>query len=198
MAEIVISGVRLNHAKLWKPDHYNNDPSTKKRYDANFMVEHDSATHTQILGAIDAAAVAVWGAKAQTILDMCRADKMKYCYQDGDKKLTKDGDSIDSLAGYFILGAHRAEKLGPPRLLSDRLVALSEADGVLYDGCYVNAKIEIWGQPKGTGAPGIRCSFSKIQFAKDGDRLSGGGVNTPDDEDFDVIETGENSAYGLV
>lgn len=197
MTDMVIKNVRLGYGPaLFEPVHFNGDVTTKKRYDAPLLVEADSDTHEQIEAEIERVAVEVWGAKAQAILKVCRADKMKYCYADGDAKVDKDGEPLDSLAGYFILGSHRAVKSGPPIICDMAQRPLTAADGKPKDGSYVNAKIEIWGQPKGTGAPGIRCSFSVVQFVAHGDSLGGGGVTNL--EGMDKIEIDENSAEGLV
>lgn len=197
MTDMVLRNVRLGYGpKLWTPDHFQADPTTGLRFDAQLLVEVESDTHDEIKAEIERVALECWGAKAQNILKMCRADKQKYCYQDGDAKTDKDGEPIESLAGYFILGAHRAAKKGPPIVCDMAQRPLTIADGRPKDGSYVNAKVEIWPQPKGTGSPGIRCSFSVIQFVAHGDSFGGGGIASL--EGMDKIEIDENSAEGLV
>ncbi len=49
--------------------------------------------------------------------------------------------------------------------------ALTEADGRIYAGCYVNFNVDIWAQDG--QYTGIRCSLNGVQFVKDGDAFGG-------------------------
>jgi hypothetical protein len=61
---------------------------------------------------------------------------------------------------------------------------LVATDGRVYSGCYVNATIELWPQDNKFGKR-INASLMGVQFARDGQRLSGGGVSTV--EDYEAI-----------
>lgn len=198
MTDFVLKNVRLGYGpNLFVPQHFKNDPTTSKRFDAPLLIEHDDPQNAAIVAQIEQVAADAWGAKAKTVLALCRSDKQKYCYADGDLKVNSEGDAVESMGGYFILSAHRSIKNGPPRILDATGRDTTDAE-MFYGGCYVNARVEIWAQVKGTGSPGIRASFGIVQFVADGDRIGGGGVSRSNLEGFDVIETDENSAAGLV
>jgi hypothetical protein len=54
------------------------------------------------------------------------------------------------------------------------------SSGKPYSGCYVNAVIELWAQDNKFGKR-INASLMGVQFLRDGQRLSGGGVASADD-----------------
>lgn len=194
MAEFILKNVRLSFPELWEARSFPGNAAAKPRFDANFLIEADSDNHDAVEAAITQAAAEAWGAKAPAMLAKMRPDKMKFCYADGDAKVDGDGEAIDSLAGQFILSSHRYESQGRPVVVDENLQPLLPRDGKPRSGSYVNAKVEIWIQQG--QFPGVRCSFSTIQFVKHGDSLGGGRI--PDTVGLDVIETDEHSAAGLV
>jgi hypothetical protein len=62
---------------------------------------------------------------------------------------------------------------------------LVQADGRPYSGCYVNASVEFYAYDN--NGKGIAATLKGVQFFKDGDAFTGGGVASPDD--FDDLST---------
>ena len=50
---------------------------------------------------------------------------------------------------------------------------LTEADGLVYSGCYVNARVELWVQDNANGKR-INAKLLGIQFVRDGDAFGAG------------------------
>jgi len=61
---------------------------------------------------------------------------------------------------------------------------VSEADGVIYGGCYVNAIISCFAYSKGNN--GLAAGLKGVQFRAPGEAFSGGGTPAGSD-DFDEI-----------
>ena len=66
---------------------------------------------------------------------------------------------------------------------------LNPDDGVIYAGCYVYAVIDIWAMDNKFGKR-ICASLSGVQFYKDGDAFTGGGIAS--DEDFDDLSVDDS------
>lgn len=61
-------------------------------------------------------------------------------------------------------------------------------EGAPYSGCYVNLKVEFWGQKK-DGEVGnsnrLNATILAVQFARDGDSFGGGGTRVNVDDEFE-------------
>ena len=55
-------------------------------------------------------------------------------------------------------------------------------NGKPYSGCFVNASLELWAQDNNYGKR-VNATLMGVQFYKDGDSFSGGGVASEDDFD---------------
>ncbi len=189
MADFIIKDVRLSfpdlfHAVEFKPG------DGKPRWSASFLVEPGSTTAKQIETEIKAAALEHLGteAKAAKFLASVAGQSNKYCYTDGN---TKDYDGYEDM---MVLATHRSVTLkngganAPPAIIDKNKAPLTAADGRPYAGCYVNAKVSIYCQ---TGEnPGVRASFSAVQFARDGEEFGSG---TPSADGFDDLGGGTDA-----
>ena len=61
---------------------------------------------------------------------------------------------------------------------------LTEQHGKPYSGCYVNAFVEFWTQDNNYGKR-VNATLLGVQFYRDGESFSGGGV--ADTDDFDDL-----------
>lgn len=180
--EIIIKDVRLSFPNLWVPQEYKAGDG-KPRWDASFLVEPGSANDKAIRKAMLAAAKETFKDKAEAKLKSFEGNNLRCCYTEGDDK------EYDGYEGMMVLASHRAarvkgQKAAPPKIIDRRGpdFPLTEDDGRPYAGCYVNAKVSFYAQ--GGENPGIRCSFSVIQFSKDGEAFSG---NIPSDDGFEDL-----------
>jgi hypothetical protein len=162
----------------------------RPRFSATFFVTKGDANHKALSEAIKQVAAEAWKGKADAILDEIKGNSNKFCLSNGDTK------NYDSAAGCMVLGAHRKKSDGRPGIYNKDKSPVTESDGVIYSGCYVNATVDIWAQTKNEGAPAIRCGLIGIQFDHDGDAFSG--ASTPDVDDFDDLSSGSSAPSDLV
>jgi len=185
MARFKIKRVRLSF-----PDVFNAKEFTpgddKPRFNATFLVEPGSANDKLINEHIDAALKEAFGAKAAAMKKSFEGNVNKYCYQDGDTK------EYDGYAGKMFLACHN--KTRPTLRDIDGRTPITAESGRLYGGCYVDGIVEIYVQT--TGYPGVRASFSGIQFVADGDAFGGGAPAR--DEDFEDLTLGDDAADDLI
>lgn len=185
-----INNVRLSFPNIWKPVEFKPGDG-RPRFDATFLVEPGSENDKKIRAAIEAAGKEVFADKWDKIKKGFEGNSNKYCYPDGDTK------EYDGYEGMMYLSCHSKTKPAiydrSPKKPDGTANLLTEEDGRPYSGCYVNATVEIYVQ-KGEN-PGVRGSFTGIQFARDGEAFSSGrpavaddfedlGGDTPDDSDL--------------
>jgi hypothetical protein len=156
----------------------------KPRYNATFLVKKGGENDKRIRAAIATVADEAFGKSAQKQLAAFEGNAQKMAYLDGDLK------EYDGYADHWYLSCHRKEKDGPPTIIDRNKEALTSADGKPYAGCFVNATVDIWAQVKLN--PGIRASFSGVQFVRDGDAFGGGRPASTDEfDDLGVPAEGE-------
>ena len=101
--------------------------------------------------------------------------------------LIRDGNEKPDIEGYgdgvFFL---KAKNSTSPEIVDRNFTRLTEADKKFYAGCYVNASIELWIRDNKYGKR-INASLRGVQFVKDGEPFSGGGVAV--DDEFEALET---------
>ena len=180
---VLLKNVRTGYLVLYTPQQYLN--SGPARYSAQLLVEKGSEHDKQIREAIEQISTEVHGAKSAKYLASIQTNGQKYCYQDGDLKTN------ESYQGWWVLGANRREKQGPPLVLdtyndtaTGKLRRIPENEGKVYSGCYVNAKVNLWVQTDEN--PGIRATIEAVQFSKDGDAFTPGAAR-PSDEGFEEL-----------
>lgn len=150
-------------------------------FSASFLLPADHPQIDEVNAAIDAVAKEKWGAKAPAVLKEMRA-KDRVALHDGDTKAQYDG-----FEGNFYVASR--SKVRP--LVADRDKSpLTEADGVIYAGCYVYAVVELWAQDNNYGKR-INAQLKTVQFFRDGDAFSGGGQPGTEDDLEDLTEGAE-------
>jgi hypothetical protein len=191
--DLVIRNVRLSFPDLFFPVEFKKGDG-KPRWNASFLVKPGSEADKAIRAAIEAEAKAEWGAKAAETLKGMAGQTNKYCYLSGDTK------SYDGYAGMMVLASHRSAKLksGAPNAAPIILDSVAGADGKParldanagrpYAGCYVDAKVSIYCQ-KGEN-PGVRSSFSVVQYVGKGEAFSAG---APNDDEFEAVTEGADA-----
>jgi hypothetical protein len=165
------------------------------RHTATFIVEPGSANDKAIQAAISAEAATAWGKKAEAFLEDMRTNKNKFSYIKNKKD--KSGEVYDGFEDRYALSAVRKQKDGAPLFLHNvkdsvtgKAQRLTGTEGIIYAGCYVNAKVEMWAQ-SGTYS-GIRCGLLGVQFDAQGDSF--GGASRPSDDGFDALDAEDELA----
>jgi hypothetical protein len=165
------------------------------RHTATFIIAPDSANDKAIQEAMEKEAKANWGKNWQAMLDDIRGDKKAFSYQKNKKD--KAGDVYEGFENMWALSSVRKERDGAPLFLhkvkdpeTGKAQRLTGKEGVIYAGCYVNAKVEMWAQI-GTYR-GMRCGLLGVQYDAPGDSF--GGASRPTDDGFDSIEAEDDLA----
>ena len=174
MSEVKLKDVRLSFANaLFEAQKVQGQGEAK--FSASFLFPPNHPCVAEIKAAMKKAAEEKWGAKAGEVFMALKA---------GDKLALHDGDSKPQYEGYkgnlFINASNRIK----PLVIDGNLSPLQASSGRPYSGCYVNASIELWAQSNDFGKR-INASLKGVQFLRDGQRLSGGGVASADD--FEAI-----------
>lgn len=172
MTDIIIKEARLSYPKIWTPEEYTKGDG-RPRYGANFVVEKGSEDDKAIEASIADAAANAWGKKAESTLARLRGQKTQWCYM----PYFTDGDEDDDEKEYMSLNARRQASNGRPLIIDWNKEPLDERAGRPYSGCVVAAMVSIYIQPTGEHI-GVRCSFSTVQFVRDGVPF-GGGASRP-------------------
>lgn len=174
MAKVMLHGARLSFAQgLFKATSVagQGDP----RYSATFLIEPGSANEKAVRAAITAAATEKWKDKAKGIL-ISLEKTGKIALHDGAEKPNYDG--FEGML--FVAAASKASSR--PTVVDRNKAPLTEEDGVIYSGCYVNASIEFWAQDNSYGKR-VNAQLRGVQFVRDGDAFSAGRPASADEFD---------------
>jgi hypothetical protein len=189
--------VQLKHVRiafidnLFEPAQYEGQGDF--RHSATFIVEPGSANDKAIQHAIQMEANALWGKKAEAFLEDMRTNKNKFSYIKNKKD--KTGEVYEGFEDRYALSAIRKAKDQAPAFLHNvkdpetgKPKRLTGKEGIIYAGCYVNAKVEMWAQ--GGTYSGMRCGLLGVQFDAPGDSF--GGASRPSDDGFDAVDAEES------
>ena len=171
--KIKLNAVRLSFPQLFEAKTVNGEG--KPAFSASFLIDPKDSQVAVINNAINAVAAEKWGAKAEAMLKTIRAAD-KTCLHSGDLKANYDG-----FEGMLYVSARNAIK---PLVVDTNRSPLTEQDGKPYAGCFVNASIELWAQDNNYGKR-VNATLMGVQFYKDGESFTGGGV--ADTDDFDDL-----------
>lgn len=185
---LVKFGARVSFPYFFKKDQFD-------RYSGAFIVDpNGESENPKIVSGADAdalieraivvAAKAKWPGKDKQgnpkykgILKKLRATG-KVCYAEGD-------DDREEYEGMKVLKASNVQRVKVRNRAGDE--DLTQEDGVMYSGCNTVNVVQIWAQDNDFGRR-INASLKGVQFWKDGDAFTGGGVAS--DDDFDDLSDG--------
>ena len=177
--KLVLCNVRLAFPNLWSPKAVQGEGEPK--FSATALIDPNDKSfrvhcrENPAVRTLDAAFEAVardkWGTKAAETLKALKAGG-RLCLGNGDAKAQYQG-----FAGMLYVNASNA--IRPPVYDRDGS-ELDRADGRPLPGHYVNMSIELWAQDNKFGRR-INASLRSVQFVREADVFSGGGVGTSDD-----------------
>lgn len=176
---MTVKNVRLAMLSIWRPFKGRQDDESKGpgKYNLKGLLAPTDPQLKLIDALMVKCAKAKWGAKWEATLKALKvADKT--CIHNGDAKPEWEG-----FEGMMYLSAARKSK--PPVRNSDAS-EVTEADGVVYSGCYGDLYIELWAQDNDFGKR-INCTLRGVQFRADGDAFTSGGAPPADDGEFEAI-----------
>lgn len=145
-------------------------------FSASFLFPPTHPQVKELRAAIAAVAKEKWGAKADAILKALQAQD-KTALHDGYAKSEYEG-----FEGNLFISARSKVR---PTAYDGQRNEISEQDGLLLSGYYVNASIEIWAQENQYGKR-VNAQLRGVQHLRKGEVFSGGGSPAVADE-FDEI-----------
>ena len=149
----MLKNCRLSFPSLFEHAQYQGN--SLEKYEATFLIPKDSDDAKAVQAAIKEVGMEVLGKEWS---------KAKLCLIDGD---TKDYD------GYEGMMALKASTKKRPVIINADKSALTEEDGVIYAGAYVNASISIYSYQNSYGKF-VQAQLNAVQFARDGEAFGGG------------------------
>lgn len=167
MAKIKLNNVRISFPSLFRKATFSGEET---KFEGTFLL--DKQEQTDQIEKIEAA------------IEALIKDKLKGTRLKADKICLKDGDDID-YAGYAGNMSIKASSAKRPLVLDRDRSPLSEEDGRIYAGCYVNAVVELWAQ-NNTYGKRINANLLGVQFVKDGEPFADGVAASVND--FDVFD----------
>jgi ssDNA-binding protein len=181
MTKVVLKDVRLAFAQIWEAKAF--EEGKPPRFNASFLFPPDHPAKAIVQKAIQEVAAEKWQGKAAAVLQSLKGNPNKFCFHNGDSK-----EAYEGFPGNLYIRA--GNKVRPTIKDRDGQTPLTQADGRPYSGCYVNAILEIWAQDNKWGK-GVQCDLLGIQFVRDGDAFSGGGVAS--EGDFEDLSDGADA-----
>jgi hypothetical protein len=167
-----IDNVRLSFEAIFTAKSFE---SEKPAFSASFILDSNHPQLQHIRDVTDQVGQDKWKDKWPGMKAQLEAQS-KVPLKDGDMKAIYEG-----YAGNYFITARSPVK---PAVVDTDRTKLTGIEGKPYNGCYVNALIEIWAQDNRFGKR-INCKLLGVQFAKDGDAF-GAGVAANED-DFEVL-----------
>lgn len=183
--EIRLENVRLAFPKLWTPEPFPGGTDPTPYFSASFILPKDHPQCAALDKLMKDIAIAKWGPqKGPLILKSAKAIG-KVFYRDGDSKAEYEG-----FEGNMFVAARSKTR---PNTFDGMRNTVTEADGTIFGGCYVNAIISAYAYTKGNN--GLGAGLKGVQFKRKGDAFGGGGAPA-DSEDFDELGAPDDGESG--
>lgn len=187
--KIHLNNVRLAFPVLFKPEQFNGTGEAafscsllSPEQDPKVTIVHADGKQEQstLKSVIDQVGQAKW-AKGWAAVKKTAEGKDLNCLHDGDLKAKYAG-----FEGNMYVSA-RADANKRPTVVDRNRSPLTEQDGKVYAGCYVNAILEIWPQDNSFGQR-VNAQLLGIQFVRDGDSFGGGSRAAGADEFAEITD----------
>ena len=171
---IKLKNVRLSFPSLFQTSSFGGADTGK--YDATFIL--DKTEHAAVIKEIQTAMTA-----------LCK-EELKSKLLPADKLCLKDGDETerDELQGKMQLKASTKKR---PLVINRDKTVLTEADEIVYAGCFVNAIVSLWCQNNEYGKR-VNAQLDGVQFWRNGEPFGSASIelsefdafgDPPDDDD---------------
>jgi hypothetical protein len=181
MADIKVKNVRLAFPKIFTPEPFpgGNDPTPY--FSCNLIMPPNHPQFKEVEALVETLFQEKWGKKAIAVKKTSTAMGMVF-FRDGDAKSEYDGFE----GNWFISARNKVA----PTLMDEQKRRVTEASGILYAGCYVNAVLGCYAYTKGNN--GLGASLMGLQKVRNGDAF--GGARAADEDDFDEIAVEDDDA----
>lgn len=196
--KVVLKRTRGAFLKIWEPEQFNGtgEPACNGSFIINPKLEikdgngrviySGKAEMDKLIATITEVAKEKWKDKAQDVLKTLKA-KGDICLHDGATKSEHDG-----FDGNVFVSARNKSR---PTVVDKDKTPLTQADGKVYSGCFVDVSLDIWAQDNKFGKR-INAKLLAIRFVEDGPAFSGGeGYSDADFEDDEPAASGEADGF---
>jgi hypothetical protein len=179
--------VRLSYEHIFTPTKF--DENQEAKYSATFIIPKDHSD----LPAIKRAMLEAGQEEFASDFTGTGWPKGYTCsLKDADTDTDSNGEVLaeknPSYKGCYIVEANSTRR---PVVVDRKKAAVTEEDGVIYSGCYVNASLAAAGYTYGKVKKGVKCYLNGVQFVQDGERFGSDASN-----DFDALD-GEDDGTDL-
>lgn len=183
----VLKMVRLSFPHFYTPTAATEDG--KKKFRGAFLIDPETTQGKQNLKAIESAISHVakerWKDKADRIVK--GLERNRKCLRDGDSQTNEDGEIYDGYENMMVVVAANDRR---PQTLDRDKTPVTEEDGILYAGCYVDAVLSFYTvNTKDSGGNGVFASLEIVRFRKDGEAF--GAAPLEADEFLDDVDEEE-------
>ena len=181
--KIMLRNVRLSYEHIFKATAF--DDTQEAKYSATFIIPKDHAD----LPAVKKAYFEAGQEDFPSDFGGAGWPKGYTCsLKDADKDRDGNGELLaeknPAYAGCYVLEANSTRR---PVTINRNKAAVTEEDGIIYSGCYVNASLAAAGYTFGKVKKGVKCYLHGVQFVKDGERFGSDAMS-----DFDALDGDED------
>jgi hypothetical protein len=181
----MLRNVRLSYEHIFTPSKF--DDTQEAKYSATFIIGKDHPDLPAVKRAFYEAGqeqfAADFNGKGWPKGYTCSL-KDADVDTDGNGELLADKNA--AYKGCYILEANSTRR---PVAVNRNKAAVTEEDGIIYSGCYVNASLAAAGYTFGKVKKGVKAYLNGVQFVKDGERFGSDALS-----DFDALD-GEDDDF---
>lgn len=177
--KIVIRNVRLSYEHIFTPTKF--DESQDAKYSATFIIPKD---HPDLAAVKRAYYEAGQEAFASDFVGGAWPRGYTCSLKDADTETDNNGTVLSeknpAYKGCYVIEANSSRR---PITINRDKSAVTEADGIIYSGCYVNASLAAAGYTYGKIKKGVKCYLNGVQFVQDGEPFGADAT-----ADFDALD----------
>ena len=181
--KVMLRNVRLSYEHIFTPTKFQENAPAK--YSATFIIPKDHPDLPAIKKAMFEAGQETF---ASAFTGTAWPRGFTCSLKDADTEVNGLGEVLaeknPDYKGCYILEANSTRR---PLTIDRNKAAVTEDDGIIYSGCYVNASLAADGYEYERIKRGVKCYLNGVQFVKDGDRF---GADAS--ADFDALDGDED------
>ena len=176
---IKLNNVRLSYEHIFKASAF--EESQTPKYSAELIIPKDHPDLANLRRALmDAGKERFPSAFTSTNWPTGFTCALKDCDKTTDSNGVLLAEKNPATKGCYIV---KADSTRRPIVVNRNRAAITEEDGVIYSGCYINVSLGVSGYEFGKLKKGVKCYLNGVQFVADGERF---GRDASDDfEDLD-------------
>ena len=180
--KIMLRNVRLSYEHIFKPTSFEEGGDPK--YSATLIIPKDHPDLPAVKKAFHEAGQETFPSDFTGAWPRGFTCSLKDADKDTDSSGTLLAEKNSAYVGCYILEANSTRR---PLALNRDKSAVTEEDGIIYSGCYVNASLAAAGYTYGKVKKGVKAYLNGVQFVKDGERF---GMDAS--SDFDALDGDED------